>query len=92
MNSSKYHVSDAIIFRLNEEVEVWKNVIGESGLTYQLDPTDEISFNLAGLQNLIKPSQVAEIIGLSRPSNMMAHDHFDPTIKYPLEIPWRAKV
>ena len=92
MNSSKYHVSDAIIFRLNEEVEVWKNVIGESGLTYQLDPTDEISFNLAGLQNLIKPSQTAEIRGLSRPPNMMAHDHFDPTIKYPLEIPWRAKV
>ena len=92
MNSSKYHVSDAIIFQLNEEVEVWKNVVGESGLTYQLDPTDEISFNLARLQNLIKPSQAAEIRGLARPPNMMVHNHFDQTIQYPLETPWTAKV
>ena len=93
MKSSKYHVSDAITFLLNEEVEVWKNINGESGLTYQLDPTDEISLNLAGLQNLIKPSQTTEVKGLARPPNMMVHDHFDdPTIKYPLETPWRAKV
>ena len=93
MNSPKYHVSDAIIFVLNEEVEVWKNVNnGESGVTYQLDPTDEISFHLAGLQNLLQPSQTAEIRELARPSNMMIHYHFDPTIKYPLETPWTAKV
>ena len=92
MKSSKYLMSDAIIFLLNEEVEVWKNVNGESGVTYQLDPTDEISFSLAGLQNLLKPSQTAEIRELARPSNMMIHDHFDPTIQYPLETPWTAKV
>ena len=92
MNSPKYHVSDAIIFVLNEEVEVWKNVNGENGVTYQLDPTDEISFNLAGLQNLLNPSQAAEIRGLARPPNMMVHNHFDQTIQYPLETPWTAKV
>ena len=85
-------ISNAIIFRLNEEVELRKNVDGESALTYQLEPTDEISFSLAGLQNLLKPSQTAEIRGLARPPNMMVHDHFNPTIKYPLETPWTAKV
>ena len=93
INSPKYHVSDPIIFQLNEEVEVWKNVNnGESGVTYQLDPMDEISFYLAGLQNLLKPSQTSEIRGLARPPNMMVHDYFDSVIKYPLETPWTAKV
>ena len=86
--SVRYRVSKAIRFQLNE----WKNVDGESGLTYKLDPTHEISRDLAGLENLIKPSHFAEIRGVARPPKLMVHTHFDSTVKYPSEIPWRAKV
>ena len=90
--SVRYRLSNAIHFQLNEKEEEWKNVDGESGLTYKLDPTDEISRDLAGLENLIKPSQFAEIRGVARPPKLMVHTLFDSTVKYPSEIPWKAKV
>ena len=73
--------------------QLWKNIDEESGLTYRLDPTDEISRDLAGLEHLITPRHFAEIRGVARPPKLMVHDHIlDSTIKYPPEIPWRAKV
>ena len=91
--SVRYRVSNAIRFELNDgKDEEWKNVDGESGLSYKLNPTDQISRDLAGLENLIKPGQFAEIRGVARPPKLMVHTHFDSTVKYPSEIPWKAKV